>query len=153
MAMRNQLLQPPVTPTTQPRPETSIERSCGQINRLQMDKQGLATFAYRDSLRRTDRPAPPILVPTRTSGATKYHIQSPIARHCIPSSLPAWLYLRRGTVSASLALFTGIHREARIPNHQSSKTRPKYIVYVTTNTNPWIKTMTKPYLAKIMGSY
>jgi hypothetical protein len=40
-------------------------------------------------------------------------------------------------MTATLALFTGLHREPRIPNEQSGKqTRPKYMVNVTANTNP-----------------
>jgi hypothetical protein len=54
-------------------------------------------------------------------------------------------------VSATLSLFTGIHREPRIP-HQTygRQTQPKYKVKVTATTNPWIETI-KPYMARILG--
>jgi hypothetical protein len=81
-----------------------------------MDKKSMAPSAYRYGYRRSDRRAPSILAPTRASGATRYNMQSSLGSHCIPGSLPAWLYLRRGAVSAMLVLFTGLHCEPRIPN-------------------------------------
>jgi hypothetical protein len=78
--------------------------------------------------------------------------KSSLGRHCIPSSLFAWPCSRRRDVSATLALFKGLHREPRIPNHQSGRqTRPNNKVNVTTNPNPWIETI-KTYIAKIIGS-
>jgi hypothetical protein len=60
--------------------------------------------------------------------------------------------MRRGAVSDTLALFTGIHSEPRIPHPQSGrKAQPKYRVTVTATTNPWIET-TKPYITRIIGS-
>jgi hypothetical protein len=55
-------------------------------------------------------------------------------------------------VRATLAHFTGLHREAIIPDQESGRlARPKYIVTVIANTNPWIETM-KPYMPKNLGS-
>jgi hypothetical protein len=55
-------------------------------------------------------------------------------------------------VAYTLALFTGLHREHKIPNHQSSgQARPKYKVNVRGNTNPLIETM-KPYMTMFLGS-
>jgi hypothetical protein len=115
-----------------------------------MDMQGTAPCNCRDGLRRSDRRAPSQLVPPRAADATQYKRQSSLARHSLLSSLTAYLYLGQGDVSATLSLFTGAHREPRIPDRHPSKTRARYIVNVTTNTNPWIETM-KLYSTKMMG--
>jgi hypothetical protein len=48
-------------------------------------------------------------------------------------------------------LFTGLHRDPRIPNQQCGRQiQPKYKVTVITNTNPWIETI-NPYMSRILG--
>jgi hypothetical protein len=117
-----------------------------------MDMQSMVPSAYRDGFKRTDRCAPSKMAPTRASGAKRYNRQSSLGRQCISSSLPAWLYLRRGAESSTLALFTGLYREPRIPNQELGRQkRPKYMANVIANTNPWIETM-KPYMPTILGS-
>jgi hypothetical protein len=92
----------------------------GTIVAPPMDRQSMAPSAYQDGFRRTCRRAPSKLVPTPASGATRYNRQSSLGRCYAPISLMAWLYLRRGAVSATFAPFTGIHREPRVwPTNQA----------------------------------
>jgi hypothetical protein len=115
-AKRKQLVQPSLAPTTQPRPKSSTKRHNGYRSRPSLEWECLAPSAYRDAFRRSYRRSPPGLIPTTASGATWYNMQSTLAGDNIPRSLPAWLYLRRGAASATLALFTAIRREPRIPH-------------------------------------
>jgi hypothetical protein len=113
---RKQPLQPPMAPPTKPRPKTTTERRSGYSNRPPVGQKSMAPSAYLYGFKRTYRYAPSRLVPTRALGATRYYMQFSLGSHYIQGSLPAWLYLRRGAVSATLALFTGLHREPRILN-------------------------------------
>jgi hypothetical protein len=55
-------------------------------------------------------------------------------------------------MSAIFALFRGLHREPKLPYQRPGRaSKPKYIVIVTPDTNPWIETM-KPYMTKILSS-
>jgi hypothetical protein len=113
--MENNMCKP-MTPPTEPRPKTTVERRSGYGGRPPIDRQGMAPSAYRVGMRSTDRRAPSRIVSTRTSSAMRYNKQSLLGRHYILSSLLAWLYLRRGGVSATLAVFKGLHLAPRIPN-------------------------------------
>jgi hypothetical protein len=97
--------------TTQPLPKTSTERRIGYNSRPTLDMESRGPSAYRDGFRRIYHRSPSGVVPTRASGATRYTMQSALAIDNIPRSFAAWLYMRRGVVSATLALFTGLHRE------------------------------------------
>jgi hypothetical protein len=116
LAQGNQLVQPTLAPPIQPRPKPSTERRNSYRSPPSLDMKGLAPSAYRDGFRGNYHRSTSRLVPTRAAGATRYTRQSTLANDNIPRSLPAWLYLRRGADSATLALFTGIHSEPRIPH-------------------------------------
>jgi hypothetical protein len=120
-ARRKQLVQPSLAPPTQPRPKTATEQRSSYRSRPSLDMKCMASGAYRDGFRGNYHRSPSRLVPTRAAGATRYNMQSTLAFDNIPRSLPAWLYLRRGAVSATLALFTGIDSEPRIPHRQSGR--------------------------------
>jgi hypothetical protein len=151
LAQREQVVQPSLAPTTQPRPKTTTERRNGYISRPTLEGESLAPNAYRDGFRRNYHRSLSGLVPTRASGATRYNRQSALSSDNITRSLPAWLYPRRGAVIATLVFFTGLHREPRIPHHEYGRqTQPKHKITVTTTANPWIETM-KPYMTRILG--
>jgi hypothetical protein len=101
--------------------KTTTGRRSGYRSRPSLDRESLAPSAYRDGFRRNYHLSPSRLVPTKASGATRYKRQSALANDNIPRSLPAWLYVRRGAVSATLALFTGLHREPRILHQQEGR--------------------------------
>jgi hypothetical protein len=105
LARGKQLMQPAMALATRPRPKTAAERRSSHSGRPPLARQSVAPGPYRVGVPRDGLAGPRALVPSRAAARTRYSRQASRARHCLPDSLPAWLYLRRGAVSATLTMF------------------------------------------------
>jgi hypothetical protein len=80
-------------------------------------------------------------------------LQAPLARHFTSHSLPAWLYLQRGAVSATLTTFAS--GKGQPTTWTSTMAIPKLVrkcnVEITECTNPWTKSM-RPHKSRTLSS-
>jgi hypothetical protein len=94
---------------------------------------------------------PHSLVPSRAAARTRYNRQASLARHCLPDSLPAWLYLRRGAISATLAMFNTRYIRPTIRAYPTRAAKVRYKVEVAGCNNPWAASM-RPYMQHLLGT-
>jgi hypothetical protein len=105
LAKRKQLVQPVMALATRPRPRTTAKRRSSHSGRPPLAGQSVAPCPYRVGVPRESLAGPHALVPSREAARTRYNRQASLTRQCLPDSLSAWLYLRRGAVTATLTMF------------------------------------------------
>jgi hypothetical protein len=105
MARGKQLVQSPLATTTENRLKAKAERRNSHSGRPPLAMKSVAPSTYRVDVPRDGHAGPRSLVPSREATRTRNNRQASLARHCLPDSLPARLYLRRGALSATLTMF------------------------------------------------
>jgi hypothetical protein len=111
------------------------KRRCSYNGRSPMARKSMASSTYRVGVPRDGPSGSPSLVSSRAAARTRYNRQATLARHCLPDSRMIWLYLCRGTLSATLTMFST--RQRRPVVHSSrpamirSATRSKSLVATT----------------------
>jgi hypothetical protein len=105
LARRKQLVQPSMATATRPRPKATAERRSSRMGRPRLATKSVAPCTYKFGAPRDGLAGPPACVPSRDAARTRYNRQASLARHFLPDSLPAWLYLRRGAVTPTLTMF------------------------------------------------
>eukprot|EP00873_Tetraselmis_striata_P012610 jgi/Tetstr1/432874/TSEL_022223.t1 len=97
--------------------------------------------------------ASPRSFPAGAERRARYARSAALGSECLPCAIPSSLHLRRGSVSATLALFpvrgaTPVVKPARAPRVPQAK----YMLDIqTSGTNPWAATM-RPYMRSELGS-
>jgi hypothetical protein len=150
LARRKQLEQPAMAPTTRPRPKTTAEQRSNHSGRPPMARQSVAPCPYQVGVPRGSLAGPRALVPSRAAARTRYSRQASLARHCLPNSLPAWLYLRRGAVSATMTMFNTRQIRQAVKAYPIRAAKVRYKVEVAGCNNPWAASM-RPYMQRLMG--
>jgi hypothetical protein len=110
-----------------------------------MARKSVAPSTYRVGVPRDGLVGTRSLDMSREAALTRYTQQSSLARHCIPDSLPGWLYLRRGSVSATLAMFNTRQIRLAVQNYPSRATKVFYKIEDADCDNPWADSM-RPYM-------
>jgi hypothetical protein len=111
----------------------------------------VAQGTYRVGVPRDGLAGPRALVPSRASARTRYNRQASVARHCLPDSLPAWFYLRRGAVSATLTMFNTRQIMPTLQTSYTRATKVRYTIEVASCNNPWAASM-RPYMQRLLGT-
>jgi hypothetical protein len=110
-------------------------------------RKSVASSPYQIGVPRDCHAGPSSLVPSRAAARTRYSRQASLARHCLPDSLPAWLYLRRGAFSATMTIFNTRHIRPACPTRAANV---RYKVEVAGCNNPWAASM-RPYMQRLLG--
>jgi hypothetical protein len=137
---------------TRPRLETTAERRSSYGGRPPLARKSVASCPYRIGVPRGGPAGPSSLVPSRAAARTRYSRQASLARHCLPDSLPAWWYLRRGAVSATVTMFNTRHIRPVVQAYPTRAAKVRYkveVVHVGCN-NPWAASM-RPYKQRLLG--
>jgi hypothetical protein len=74
-----------------------------------------------------------------------------MTRHCLKDSLPVWLYLCRGSLSATLAMFNTRQIKPALQSYPSRAAKVRYNIEVSGCNNPWADSM-RPYMQRLMGT-
>jgi hypothetical protein len=120
-----------------------------------MNMQGLAQHSHRDGRGGARHFSPQQLVSSRTTSHARCARQTSMARHhCIPRSLPAWIYLQRGAISATLTAFASGHvpQAARTRACAKRTTILKCNIELSEFINPRTDSM-RPYMSRILRQY
>jgi hypothetical protein len=137
---------------TRPRPKTIAERRNSHSGRPPLAGQSVAPCPYRVGVPRDSLAGPHALVPSRAAARTRYSRQTSLARHCLPDSLPAWLYLRRGAVNATLTMFNTRQIRQAVQAYPTRVAKVRYKIEVAGCNNPWAASM-RPYMQRLLGTY
>jgi hypothetical protein len=116
-----------------------------------MARKSVAPSTYRVRVPRDGPTATRSLAPSREAARTRFSRQASLARKCRLNSLPAWLYLRRGSVSATLTMFSTRHIKQAIQSYPSRVAKIRYNVEVAGCKNPWADSM-RPYMQRLLGT-
>jgi hypothetical protein len=111
----------------------------------------VASCPYRIGVPRDISAAPISLVPSRAAARTRASRQASQARQCLPDSFPAWLYLRRGAVSATMTMFNTRHIRPTVQAYPTRAAKVRYKVEVAGCNNPWAASM-RPYMQRLLGT-
>jgi hypothetical protein len=109
----------------------------------------VAPSTYRDGVPRDGPTGTGSLVPSREAARTRYNGQASLALHFLSDFLPAWLYLRRGSVSATLTMFSTRHIMPTVQSYPSRAAKVRY--EISGCNNPWADSM-RPYMQRLMGT-
>jgi hypothetical protein len=109
VAVRKQIVQPPVAPSSQTHLELRHSGATTIVIAPHMNRQNVAPITPRDGRGIVHRPPSRQLVSSEPTGRARYAPEASLARHCIPHSIPAWIYLEHGAVNATLTTFASEH--------------------------------------------
>jgi hypothetical protein len=147
---KKQPVQPAMATAIRPRPKATAKRRSSHSGRPPAIKS-MAPGAYRVGVPRDGLAGPRALVPSRAAARTRYNRQASLARHCLPDSLPAWLYIRRGVVSATLTMFNKRQIMLAIQTNPTRAALVRYKIEVAGCDNPSAAPM-RPYMQRLMGT-
>jgi hypothetical protein len=151
IARGKQHVQPLLATTTRSRPKATVERRSIHNGRPPLARQSVAPSAYRVGLARDGHAGSRSLVPSREAARTRHNRQASLARQCLPDSLPAWLYLRRGAVSAAPTIFNTRQIMPAIQSYPARATKVRYKIKVAGYNNPCADSM-RPYMQRPLGT-
>jgi hypothetical protein len=152
MARKKQLLQPTMALATRPRPKTTSERRSSHNGLPPLARKSVALGTYRVGVPRDGHAGPRALVPSRAAARTWYSRQASLARHCLPDSIPAWLYLRRGVAIATLTMFDTRQIRLAVEAYPTRAAKVRYKVEVAGCNNLWAASM-HPYIQRLQGTH
>jgi hypothetical protein len=141
-------MQPSMAIATRPRPKATSERRSNYSGRPALARKSVALGNDRVGVPRDGLAGPRALVPSTEAARTRYNRQASLARHCLPDSLPAWLYLRRGAVGATFAMFNTRQIRPTIHTYPTRAPKVRYKIEVAGCNNPWTASM-RPYMQRL----
>jgi hypothetical protein len=128
------------------------ERRINHSGHPPLARKSVAPCTYRVGVPRDGLAGPRALVTSRAAARTLYNRQASLARLCLPDSLPAWLYLRRGAVNATVTIFTTRQIRPAFRTYPTRVTKVRYKIEVAGFNNPWAASM-RPYMQRLLGTY
>jgi hypothetical protein len=112
-------------------------------------RQGKAWHTYRVGVPQVGSfGAPHSFVSSRTAARARYNRQPTLARHSLPDSLQAWLYIRRGTTSATLTMSITRPISSAVRSYTTRTNKVRYKLEIAGCNNPWANSMC-PYMQRL----
>jgi hypothetical protein len=96
----------------------------------------MAPSTYRVGVQRDGPIGARSLVPSREAARTRYNRQASLTRHCLQDFLLVWLYLCRGSLSATLTMFNTRQIRPAIQSYPSHAAKVRYNIEVSGCNNP-----------------
>jgi hypothetical protein len=141
----------PLALATRPYAKTPSKRRGIYNGRPLMGRKNEAPSTHRVGVPRDGHAGGRSLVLSREEARMQYNRQASLARHCLPDSLPAWLYLRRGRMSATLTMFNTRQNRPRIHSYPSRAATARYKLEIVGCNNPWADSM-RPYMQRLLST-